>query len=69
MYVCVCNGYREREIREAVARGGRTVHEIYSQLGEAPCCGTCVPYAEALIEETARSIVGSPPGHIRSVAE
>jgi bacterioferritin-associated ferredoxin len=69
MYVCLCNGYRERDIREAVVRGARTVDEIYSQLGQAPCCGACVPYAEALIDETAGVIVGHTAPHLRSVAE
>lgn len=51
MYVCICNGYRERELRDAVLRGARSVEEAYAALGAPPCCGTCVEEAQRFIAE------------------
>jgi len=52
VYICICNGYREREIRDAVLRGARDVAEAYRALGNEPCCGCCVEDAQEFIEET-----------------
>ena len=37
MYVCICNAYRDAEIREAALGGG-------------PRCGRCLPTAQELID-------------------
>ena len=51
MYVCICHGYRDSEIR-AVARSGiKTAHEAYERLGEVPECGTCLELAQQIIDE------------------
>ena len=40
MYVCLCNGYRDAEIREVVEETGvRCPQEVYLALGNGPCCG------------------------------
>lgn len=69
MYVCICNGFREREVREAALCGARSVDEAYALLGAAPCCGSCIPCAETIIDETVRSAVGHPAPDMRSIAE
>ena len=69
MYVCICNGYREREVREAALRGARSVDEAYALLGSAPCCGSCIPCAESIIDETRRTVIGNTVPHMRSIAE
>ena len=51
MYVCVCNGLRENEVRRAAGEGARTVDEAYRALGAEPNCGTCQNFAAAIIEE------------------
>ena len=55
MYVCICNGHRDRDIREAARTGLRCAREIYHQLGKPPRCGRCLPFATALVEEVHRS--------------
>ena len=52
MYVCLCNAYRERDVRDAVLAGARTVKEAYKALGNGPCCGCCIPDAQTLIQQT-----------------
>ena len=50
MYVCVCNGYRDGEIREVAESGVRCAHEAYLTLGNGPCCGTCLPHAQGIVD-------------------
>ena len=51
MYVCLCNGYRDAEIREIAASGVRCAREAYAALGNGPCCGTCLPCAQDIVDE------------------
>ena len=48
MFVCLCNGYTDRDILDA-ARECTTLDEIYERLGGEPQCGGCLDYAESLI--------------------
>jgi len=51
MYVCLCNGYRDAEIREVVEETGvRCPQEVYLALGNGPCCGTCLDCAQEIID-------------------
>ncbi|MFN8835328.1 MAG: bacterioferritin-associated ferredoxin [Betaproteobacteria bacterium] len=52
MYVCLCNAVTERQIREAVDEGVRSMRALRQQLGVASCCGRCAPYARQVLEET-----------------
>ncbi len=58
MYVCVCNGITENQIRDAVCGGADTLHELSSELGVATCCGRCAECAQQVIVE-ARAATGS----------
>jgi bacterioferritin-associated ferredoxin len=49
MYVCLCNGHRESDIRRATESGLRCVRAIYRELGGAPRCGRCLPVAESVV--------------------
>lgn len=53
MYVCVCNALRESDVREAALQNpGATTEEIYAVLGVEPDCGSCLDFADELIEQT-----------------
>ncbi|WP_374311836.1 bacterioferritin-associated ferredoxin [Dongia sp.] len=53
MYVCICNGYRDSEIEQTARAGGLTSpHAVYAALGSAPCCGSCLPMAQEIIDGT-----------------
>ena len=54
LYVCICNGYRESELREVAREGAATAEEAYLSLGEGPCCGRCLPLAQDIVEEERR---------------
>lgn len=50
MYVCVCNAYRDMEIRGAAEAGARRARDAYRELGRAPRCGRCLDLAQMLID-------------------
>jgi len=51
MYVCVCNGHSDRDIRRAARSGLRCARTIYAQLGKPIRCGRCLQTAERLVQE------------------
>jgi bacterioferritin-associated ferredoxin len=51
MYICICNGHSDRDIRQAAATGLRCAREIYAHLGKPPRCGRCLDTAAQLIAE------------------
>jgi bacterioferritin-associated ferredoxin len=51
MYVCICNGHRDSEIRAAAAAGFRCAREIYQHLGKPPRCGRCLDVASQIVSE------------------
>lgn len=53
MYVCLCNAVTDRQIREVVEQGARSLDEVQRCLPVATCCGCC--------EETARAVITAPP--------
>ena len=68
MYVCLCNAFRETELREAVGRGAGTVAQAYAALGGAPRCGRCLGFAKEIIE-AARAGMSPPADAAPSVCE
>ena len=52
MYVCICNGYRDAELRQLAREGVSSAKEAYRALGNGPCCGRCLPCAQEIINET-----------------
>ena len=52
MYVCLCNGITEGQIRDAVSEGARSLRELRQRLGVASCCGKCADCAQQVVRET-----------------
>lgn len=50
MYVCLCNGYRDQEIREAAESGLRCVVEVDLTLGNGPYCSGCLDFAQDIVD-------------------
>lgn len=57
MYVCVCNGHSDRDIRRAARSGLRCARTIYAQLGKPIRCGRCLQTAERLVQEVHETTV------------
>lgn len=50
MYVCLCNGYRDVELRELAGEGIACAVEAYNALGNGPCCGRCLECAQQILD-------------------
>jgi len=62
VYVCVCNGVTDHEIRQAAAAGCGSMTELTMRTGCGANCGSCVDMAVDMLEEEARRrIVQSLP--------
>ena len=52
MYICVCNGVTEQQIRDEICNGASSVCDLGARLGVAAGCGCCSAFAAQVIEET-----------------
>ncbi len=55
MYVCLCNGITENQIRSAVDDGARSLRDLRLSLGVASCCGKCADCAQQVVREALES--------------
>ena len=51
MYVCICNGVTESDIRQAAEAGCKGVPELTMRTGVGANCGSCLDSAAALLDE------------------
>ena len=51
MYVCNCNGIRERDVRAAIAAGARRPAEVFRACDAKPECARCVCEMREMIAE------------------
>jgi bacterioferritin-associated ferredoxin len=52
MFVCLCNGITDSQIRRAASEGARSLDAIRDELGVASQCGSCSETAEAILAES-----------------
>lgn len=52
MYVCLCRGVTDRDIREAIQSGCCSYRDVRNTLGVATQCGKCACDAKGLVRET-----------------
>ncbi len=52
MYVCLCTGVTDRDIREAAENGVTTVRQLGRELGVGRQCGRCAATAREILRET-----------------
>ncbi|MGD8175343.1 bacterioferritin-associated ferredoxin [Marinimicrobium sp. ARAG 43.8] len=65
MYVCVCKGITDHQIKDAVYSGADTLGKLRKSLGVATQCGKCACHTREVIRETSgtaemASGLGSP---------
>jgi bacterioferritin-associated ferredoxin len=51
MIVCICNAIAEDEVRRAARAGAPCPKSAYAHLGCEAQCGTCLCYAQEIIDE------------------
>ena len=54
MFVCLCNGFTDGQVRQVSPACCGSAAEVYRQLGVRPRCGKCVPMVREMVrrEET-----------------
>ena len=70
MFVCLCNGITDRDIRQTAEAGCRTMAELTMRTGCGAGCGSCVATATALMEDVHAAEVSAAAdvGGVRDVA-
>lgn len=53
MYVCLCVGVSEGQIKQTLRAGACTVEEVMYCTGAGTRCGSCVPTIEDIVSEEA----------------
>ena len=61
MIVCVCNAIREEQVREAARTGACTPAQAYARCGKKAKCGSCLPFARAILDEERAAQAANPP--------
>jgi bacterioferritin-associated ferredoxin len=56
MYVCICNGVTDRDIRQAAEAGCRSLAELTMRTGCGATCGTCLDTAASILEASQRAV-------------
>jgi bacterioferritin-associated ferredoxin len=58
MYICICNGFTDRQIRVAVRQGtAHSVSDVYRCIGCKPQCGRCAPTVLKVMRESSEKRV------------
>jgi bacterioferritin-associated ferredoxin len=53
MYICLCNGLTDRDVREHSAGEACSVAMVYRALGVKPQCGKCVHFVRQMLRQAA----------------
>ena len=51
MYVCICHGITDRQIRETLDAGAQSLPEVQAQIPVGGCCGRCMDIAQEVVDE------------------
>ena len=52
MYVCICNGVTDHDIRHAAEAGCGSMAELTMRTGAGASCGSCVDMASELLAQS-----------------
>ncbi|MBW4935440.1 bacterioferritin-associated ferredoxin [Marinobacter sp. F4206] len=52
MYVCLCHGVTDREIREAAENGVSSMRQLGKEMGVGRQCGRCASTAREILRES-----------------
>ena len=59
MFVCLCKGITDTQIRNAAAAGCESLRELRAEMGVGSQCGKCAREARAIIRETRAELAAS----------
>ncbi len=59
MYVCLCEGVTDGQIRDAIYEGCCSYRDVRNTLGVASQCGKCASLAKQVVRETLSEVQSS----------
>lgn len=62
MYVCLCEGVTDNQIRDAIFEGCCSYRDVRTTLGVASQCGKCACLAKQVVRETLSEVQSSQAG-------
>lgn len=62
MYVCICKGITDHQIRAAVNEGAENMRAVRQSLGVASQCGKCGSLARDIVREALDELRAADPG-------
>jgi bacterioferritin-associated ferredoxin len=62
MYVCLCHGFTDRQVRAAVTEGAGSPQAVFRHLDSKPRCGKCVSMVRELVDENKGGCGGGSGG-------
>lgn len=68
MYVCLCKGITDSQIRAAVDNGAESMRAVRDQLGVASQCGKCASLCRDIVKESLDSSSAIGAGTFYQVA-
>jgi bacterioferritin-associated ferredoxin len=55
MYVCLCNGLTDRQVRGMAKAAGCSLASLHRSLGVRPQCGKCLPMMREILRDLSQS--------------
>jgi bacterioferritin-associated ferredoxin len=55
MYICVCKGVTDRQVKQAIDNGACTRRQLYKCTGAGDVCGKCAPHLRQMLDENRQS--------------
>lgn len=52
MYVCLCNGITDREIKQSIRDGSSSLEDLHDNLGVGSQCGQCACLSQDILDQT-----------------
>ncbi|MBX5471083.1 MAG: (2Fe-2S)-binding protein [Acetobacteraceae bacterium] len=49
MYVCLCNGFTDRQVQNVAPMARSSAARVFRALGARPQCGKCVPMVKEIV--------------------
>jgi bacterioferritin-associated ferredoxin len=57
MYVCLCNGFTDRQVKSVLAETGVcSTARIYHAMGVKPICGKCIPTVKDILRSAQANV-------------
>ncbi len=69
MFVCLCKGVTDTQIRESINAGASSLKDVRKALGVATQCCKCLPLARSVIEEAITEQLCAQSGNTQPLTE